>query len=227
MSSHYIKFIELLNKCRIDRAENNNIFTHTSLGNPFGCFNITDKEREKFNDFYSKVVNENKHAIYLTEKHRKQGPILIDLDFKYYSDSDVRIINDFHYNVLIEEYIKNIIKYIKLDDIEDLKCYVLTKPRPTSVAKDVDARETLYKDGVHIIFPNICTEPLVQHLIRENVIKYITENNSWSDLSLNNDIEEFNKTQSIIYSHIFNNYQQEIIELRKLVIYFIKHWNNV
>jgi hypothetical protein len=45
--------------------------------------------------------------------------------------------------------------------------------------------------------------------------------------NLNNDIEEFNKTQSIIYSHIFNNYQQEIIELRKLVMYFIKHKGNI
>lgn len=227
MSSHYIKFMELLNKCRIDRAENNNIFTHTSLGNPFGCFNITDKERNKFNELYSKVINENKHPLYLTEKHRKQGPILIDLDFKYYSDSNLRIITEFHYNSLIEEYIKNIIKYIKLDDNEDLKCYILTKPRPTFVVKDEDTRETLYKDGIHVIFPNICTEPLVQHLIRENVIKYIKENNIWTDLSLNNDVDDvidkavIEKNNWLMYGSAKPNNEDNRYSLNKIYL-----WNN-
>ena len=58
----------------------------------------------------------------------------------------------------------------------------------------------------------------------QNSLSYMLNN---LPTNLNNDIEEFNKTQSIIYSHIFNNYQQEIIELRKLVMYFIKHKGNI
>lgn len=191
MTSHYIKFLELLNKCRIERSGSDDIYTHTSLGNPKGCFNIGDKDRDKFNQLYSKVIVENKHAVYLTEKHRKQGPILIDLDFKYYDISPERKITPTHYYIVAEQYIYNIIKYIKLDDPEEqLKCYILTKPHPTIQGKDDDTTQTLYKDGVHIMFPNICTEPLVQHLIRENVIKYLQENKSWDDLKLYNEIDD-------------------------------------
>ena len=181
MTSHYIKFLELLNKSRIERSGVDDIYTHVSLGNPKGCYNITDKDQSKFYQLFSKVIVENKHPIYLAERHRKQGPILIDLDFKYKTiKPEIRIIKESDYLVVIEQYISNIKKYIKLDDYEEeLKCYVLTKPRPSIVGKDPDTGLTTCKDGVHIMFPNICTQPLVQHLIRENVIKYIRDNECW------------------------------------------------
>jgi P4 family phage/plasmid primase-like protien len=192
MSSHYTKFMELLNKTRIDRSGIDDIYTHVSLGNPKGCYNVTDKDQSKFYQLYSKVITENKCPIYLAERHRKQGPILIDLDFKYKtSNPSDRIITELDYLVVIEQYILNIKKYIKLDDYEEeLKCYILTKPKPTNIATDSDSGLTTCKDGVHIIFPNICTQPLVQYLIRENVIKYIKEYNYWSNLNLSNDISD-------------------------------------
>ena len=223
MTSHYNKLLELLNKCRVERSGTDDIYTHTSLGYPKGCFNIGEKDRDKFNQLYSKVITENKNPLYLTEKHRKQGSILIDLDFKYHDLLDNRKITKLHYYTLIEQYIYNIIKYIKLDDAEEqLKCYILTKPHPTTVSKDEDSETTLYKDGVHIIFPNICTEPLVQHLIRENVIKYLQENNTWNDLNLSNEIDDvidkavIEKNNWLMYGsakpdHETNNYRLDEI----------------
>ena len=197
MTSHYSKFLELLNKSRIERSGAEDIYIFQSLGNPKGCFNVTDKELERFMIQYSKAVIENKNPIYLIERHRKQGPILIDLDFKYIIDSEsdidpnIRIISEDDYFIVIEQYVQNLIKYIKLDDLEEeLKCYILTKPKPTIIGTDPDTKKTTCKDGVHIMFPNICTEPLIQHLIRENVIKYITENNIWSKLNLCNDVDD-------------------------------------
>lgn len=186
MTSHYSKFLELLNKSRIERSGIDDIYTHVSLGNPKGCYNITDKDQSKFYQLYSKVIIEDKHPIYLAERHRKQGPILIDLDFKYKTiNPEIRIIKESDYLVVIEQYISNIKKYLKLDDCEDeLKCYILTKPRPTIVGKDPDTGLTTCKDGVHIMFPNICTQPLIQHLIRENVIKYIRDNECWKSEGL-------------------------------------------
>lgn len=194
MTSYYNKFLELLNKTRIERSGIDDVYTHQSLGNPKGCFNITDKELPKFYQLYSKVIVENKYPVYLAERHRKQGPILIDLDFKYKLNSSIienRIIKESDYLVVIEQYIINIKKYLKLDDYEEeLKCYIFTKPRPTNVGTDIDTNLTTYKDGVHIIFPNICTQPLVQYLIRENVIKFISESGFWGNLNLSNDIDD-------------------------------------
>ena len=207
MTSHYIKFLELLNKSRIERSGIDDIYTHVSLGNPKGCYNISDKDQSKFYQLYSKVIIENKHPIYLAERHRKQGPILIDLDFKYKTITpETRIIKESDYLIVIEQYISNIKKYIKLDDYEDeLKCYILTKPKPSIVGKDPDTGLTTCKDGVHIMFPNICTQPLVQHLIRENVIKYIRDNECW--------ITNSNKSNQSIDEKInFSNEIDDIID---------------
>ena len=224
MNSHYNKLIEELNKCRINRSENNNIFTHTSLGNPIGCYNIPDKTLGKFNVLYSKAIIENNKPIYLTEKHKKQGPILIDLDFKYNSDSSDRILQEEHYLILIEQYILNIIKYIKLEDpIEDLKCYILTKPKPSLINED----DNTYKDGVHIIFPNICTQYLIQYLIRENVIKFLTENKTWESLNLINDISDvidravIEKNNWLMYGSCKPKYEDNKYTLNKILT-----WNS-
>jgi P4 family phage/plasmid primase-like protien len=197
MSSHYNKFLELLNKTRVERSGIDDIYSHIGLGGQYtrGCYNIPDKDLSKFYQLYSKVITEGTNPVYLAERHRKQGPVLIDLDFKYKtrpnSDPRDRIIKESDWLVVIEQYIFNIKKYIKIDDIEeDLKCYVLTKPNPTIVGTDPDTNLSTCKDGVHIMFPNICTQPLVQHLIRENVIKFIRENNSWENLNLSNEPED-------------------------------------
>jgi P4 family phage/plasmid primase-like protien len=196
MNSHYNKFLELLNKSRIERSGIDDIYTHQSLGNPKGCYNITDKDLPKFYQLYSKVIIEDKYPVYLAERHRKQGPILIDLDFKYkLKSSDVdaenRIITESDYLIVIEQYISNIKKYIKLDDYEEeLKCYIFTKPKPTNAGTDPDTNLTTFKDGVHIMFPNICTQPHLQYLIRENVIKYIRESECWAKLNLSNEIDD-------------------------------------
>lgn len=197
MSSHYNKLLELLNKTRIERSGIDDIYSHVGLGGQYtrGCYNIPDKDLGKFYQLYSKVITEGSYPVYLAERHRKQGPVLIDLDFKYKTQSDsdpqTRIIQESDWLVVIEQYIINIKKYIKLDDPEeDLKCYVLTKPNPTIVGTDPDTKLSTCKDGLHIMFPNICTQPLVQHLIRENVIKFIRENSSWAELNLSNEPED-------------------------------------
>jgi P4 family phage/plasmid primase-like protien len=197
MSSHYNKFLELLNKTRIDRSGIDDIYSHVGLGGQYtrGCYNIPDKDLGKFYQLYSKVITEGTCPVYLAERHRKQGPVLIDLDFKYKtqpnSDPQIRIIKESDWLVVIEQYIINIKKYIKLDDLEeDLKCYVLTKPNPTIVGTDPDTNSSTCKDGLHIMFPNICTQPLVQHLIRENVINFIRDNSSWAELNLSNEPED-------------------------------------
>lgn len=195
MSSHFTKLLELLNKTRIERSGIDDIYSHIGLGGRVikGCYNISEKDLPKFYQLYSKVITEGITPIYLAERHRKQGPILIDLDFKYKVgiNPEHRIVKESDWLVVIEQYITNIKKYIKLDDPEeDLKCYVLTKPNPTIVATDPDTNLTTCKDGLHIMFPNICTQPLIQHLIRENVIKYIRDNNSWVELNLSNEPED-------------------------------------
>jgi hypothetical protein len=58
----------------------------------------------------------------------------------------------------------------------------------------------------------------------QNSLSYMLNN---LPSSLINDMDQFNNTQSIIYNHTFTKYQQEIVNLRKLIIYFIKHNGNI
>jgi len=222
MSTHYNKLLELLNKCRIQRSEKQELYTHTSIGvgHLAGCFNITDIN--KFNLLYNKVINENIHPLYLTEKHKKQGPILIDLDFKYKSITPDRILTENDYMVVIKQYVKNIKEFIKLEDDDDLKCYILVKPRPSIV--HTENNEYTLKDGYHLIFPNICTEPLIQHLMREKVLLYIKENDSWSHLNLINSIEDvidkavIEKNNWLVYGSCKNGYEDNKYSLNKILL---------
>jgi hypothetical protein len=62
--------------------------THTSLGDPKGCYLIEPKDKEKFFRHYKKAIAD-KGEIYLSEGHRNQGPIIIDIDIKYGKDLKV------------------------------------------------------------------------------------------------------------------------------------------
>jgi hypothetical protein len=62
--------------------------THTKIGdtklNVFGgCYSIPLENMNEFYAIYKKAVLVNKTNAFMTEKQLPEGPILIDLDFRY------------------------------------------------------------------------------------------------------------------------------------------------
>lgn len=153
-------------------------FTHTSLVG--GKWNIPDSELDHFYEsYYNACIN--KQLLYITEKHQlNYSPIVIDFDILYKEGITKRQINESHLDSIVTIFIDYIKLYIK-DDY--YKCYVMQRPAPY-LKKDKtghespsteDARTNNYKDGLHIVFPNIVTEYEFQFIMRKIIINKFQE----------------------------------------------------
>ena len=176
-NNHLNKLLKFLKEHRVERGQK---FTHTSLHNPLGCFNIEEKDNTKFFRLYRNAL-ESGADLHLTEKHRAYGPIVVDIDMKY-----TNLMNDRIYkNILIEivrTYIKVITKYLVVKN-QELVCYVFEKNMATQ-------KESEYKDGIHLMFPHICAINQLQHLMRKDFINQANGLCLFDKLPLTNDIED-------------------------------------
>lgn len=68
---------------------------------------------------------------------------------------------------IISKYMKAIKKYLIVPDIN--RIFLLEKESPTR--KDSDNKEGVYKDGFHIMFPDLCVYYKIRHLIRYQVVE--------------------------------------------------------
>ena len=89
----------------------NNIITHTRIGNQElnvygGSFNIPPAELSTFYQLYHEHVFVKNRKEFLTEKQLPDtGPIVVDLDFRYSYDVDVRMHTQEHIQDLIQLYL--------------------------------------------------------------------------------------------------------------------------
>ncbi len=147
-------------------------FTHTSLGNvPHsypGSYCIDDSELNLFYNLYKKHVFDENKAAHLTEKHKDCSQILIDLDLRHnYNADNKRKYNKQFLKDFVKIYVETLNSVITNIDKKYLKAYVLEKPKPR---KSVQGSKNILKDGIHIMFPYIISEPKLQYLIRYKVI---------------------------------------------------------
>lgn len=102
----------------------------------------------------------------LVERHRDAGPVVIDLDFRYKArgdDGDLRRRHDDDVVLrFVRQYVRELARWVALP-AGGTEVYVLQKAGPR-----VD--KGLVKDGVHIVLPDVVTEPLVQRLVRRRVL---------------------------------------------------------
>lgn len=157
-------------------------FTHTSIYDPTASYYITPDKTDKFYELYKKCVSSNAD-LYLTEKHRDIGPIVIDLDFRFDCIDDIPITRTYT-NVDIENIIKIYSNAIKnyICDKTEFNIYVMEKPVPV-------VQKGLVKDGIHIVIPDIVTRPVFQLMLREKLLgdldeqlKHLNSNNKITDI---------------------------------------------
>lgn len=161
------------------RVEKGCEFTHTSITKPAGAFYIPSDEKDNFWDKYKTAISNN-DDLYMTEKHRDVGPVLIDLDFRFDASPRVeRVYTEGIIRDIVEAYGQVISQYVDVRDSFDM--YVMEKPMPVLDRSQI-------KDGIHIVIPDVITKPSVQHLIRKDVLSSVK--NILSCLKLKNGIED-------------------------------------
>lgn len=158
------------------KAEKGSAFTHTSIYHPIGSFYIAPEDTNAFFELYKEATLAGED-IYLTEKHREVGPVVIDLDFRFdeagevrrrYAAADIDTIVKIYATALAEMTVE-----------PSFQAFVLEKPSPV-------LDKGVVKDGVHLIFPTIITTPATQLWLRTKVMPSI--NDALAGLGLKNKI---------------------------------------
>lgn len=178
------------------KAEKGSAFTHTSIYHPIGSFYIPPEHDDRFFDLYKEAVLAGEE-MFLTEKHREIGPVVIDLDFRFdrnenaatavESDEAVEAVPVRRYtrgdvDNIITIY-GNALGNMLGEGIDSFDIYVLEKPVPSFTAdKNVE------KDGIHLIIPDIATNAMTQLRLREIVLPPLTE--ALNTLDLKNSIAD-------------------------------------
>ena len=148
-----------------------------------GTYNIPDIEYSIFLElYYRDIVSKNKKE-YLTEKQRvDDGPLLIDLDFRYQYDVDEKQYSAEHIEDFIVSLLEEIKEIYQLDENIAFPIFVLEKPTVNRIKE-----KKITKDGVHIIV-GAQVERGVQLYIRNKMVPKMKD--MWSDLPIINSWED-------------------------------------
>lgn len=157
--------------------------TNTRVGNEKagiygGSYHIPDDKYEQFLNLYVRDILSKNGNEYLTEKQLDEGPIVVDLDFKYSMEIKERQHTKEHIQDLVICYMDTIKEVYQLDDTCKIPVFVLEKPK-INILQD----KKLVKDGIHMII-GVHADRTVQRMIREKAIPKIAE--MWSDLPIKN-----------------------------------------
>lgn len=183
---------QFLEEHRIKDKTTKTIITHTSMDTPKGSFSISEDKNDILYNLYFKEIQKGTKMC-LIERHKSVSPLLIDLDFKF----DIEKVNSRQYTVehikqivnLYNEEIKNVFNIT--DEDRQLKSFIFEKPEPYT-------SKGILKDGIHIMYPFIVSEPNVQYYIRDNILKKIGP--FIEDINFENKIHDI-VDKSIIYKN--------------------------
>jgi P4 family phage/plasmid primase-like protien len=177
----YSEYNKLMLSYKVEKGQS---FTNTRIGDKDsgifgGIYDI--KYDDKFWKEYHKNVFINRNSEYLTEKQLiEDGPLLVDLDFRY----DISIKNRQHTKEhiidLLNLYLFKLNEIYNIPNNTNIDIYVLEKP-------NINLLSDKCKDGIHLIF-TIKMHKAHQCLLRKKIINDLK--NIWSDLNIINNYEE-------------------------------------
>lgn len=174
--------------------------THTACGSPYGAFSIPDDELEEFYDIYTNSIG--KVPLHLIERPKYVGPLLVDID--YYTEGSEREYTIEHIQDLIRIFNSVIKKYFNTVK-KLLKVFVFEKDKPTPKIKedknkkkgddedDEDSKKLeaeKFKDGFHLIYPNLALPEEMRFLILHEVKKRVEENDTFEGINYINSLDE-------------------------------------
>jgi hypothetical protein len=137
----------------------------TGMGQDAGKYSVSNTEYDDFLQLHHDHVFVQNERSSLLEKHGEYTPILIDLDFRYSSDTNDRQFTKEDVRVFVKAYADAFFRFIEYS--ESIRFFVEVKPAP-SIEKGVK------KDGIHIICPDITVDYTIPFTLR----KYVLEQNA-------------------------------------------------
>lgn len=150
--------------------------THVAMGEKFvGKFYLNETDNKEFLKLYAKAVA-NECIFNIAEKPKKYGPLLIDIDLELElkDKQNERLYNNDMIFEIIDAYRDAAKKYLDLD-CDELSASVFEKPKPSI------KNNTIVKDGVHIIFQGITAHYKLRFLIRNLVVKKLSNSNTFKN----------------------------------------------
>jgi P4 family phage/plasmid primase-like protien len=126
-----------------------------------GKYKIPEEDYDSFLYLIYDHIFMKRGACSLLERHREQGPILIDLDFRYIAGGPLqRNFTMEQIRAFVAEYATAFTHFFHPVNVP-LEFFIMLKPAP-----EHDREKGNHKDGVHILCPSITTDPAVQFALR-------------------------------------------------------------
>ena len=153
-------------------------YTHTGMGGySIGKFKISDEKKEEFNRLYCSAVFQKNEEVSLTEKQGPTGPVVVDVDFSVaktiYDDTwsgfteCSLLTNPKPFHLYSQEFVNHIVNvylsWMKFYTTKDITAYVLER-------ESMYEKGNLYKDGIHIVFPDAVLPVWVKELMYKQVL---------------------------------------------------------
>lgn len=145
--------------------------THVSMGHPRGKFYIHDHEWVNFHILYDAYTT-NIKSLHVAEMPIDIAPFIIDLDFsqsvanRQYTDAHIQKFITICDDIIQKYYI-----------INNNPAYIFKKHKPTK-------KTTFFKDGIHIIYPDIKTSKKVREIMIGEIIEITKNQNIFGDMAL-------------------------------------------
>ena len=158
--------------------------SHTSIAG--GTWNVSTRElTDKFHDAYCKDIEEGNHC-YLTEVPGKISPVKVDIDMRWESEELERVYDSDFIKKMIEIYYNVLSGIINYQNNLEYQTFVFEKPNPLRTGKS----EFGNKDGIHIMIPFLNVDPVIERLVRDEVVKVCKENGIFDDMGLTNPVND-------------------------------------
>lgn len=165
---------DLLEKNRCT-DENKDSATHLSYGIFSGKFLLDKNQRLEFMRLYSKAITDGVNDFSILERQKEYAPIIVDIDLEIPSEDykNVRLYSDDMILNIAKKYIDAINSILDVPNGLNKVC-VFEKER-------AQEKDGVYRDGFHLMFPDLCVHTKVRHLIRYKVVKVCDEEKTFEE----------------------------------------------
>ena len=159
------RLAEFLSARSVRRGLTQNAASHVSMAG--GRFHVLGIDHGAFMDLWAAVLEAGDIPPPLVEMHRPVGPVVVDIDLR--QPSPARGYSAEHVAALAVALRTKLGQLVDLAHVADARCFVLEKPAPRACGGAAGG----FKDGLHLQFPGVVTEPELQLELRRAMLPHV------------------------------------------------------